>query len=101
MVATSFLASAMVEATRFYVYILRSQVDGTLYKGYSSDYERRFAEHNSGLSVFTSRKMPWDLIYVEVCESKGLAIRRERQLKRANQDYLSWLVGQKSNLLHG
>jgi len=84
---------------KYFVYILQSQVDGTLYKGYSNDYLRRLAEHNAGLSAYTSRKMPWKLIYVEECESKTAAIKREKQLKRANGQYINWLLTQESNII--
>src|SRR5262245_51466582 len=84
----------------YYVYILKSQVDGTYYKGSSEDYIRRFEEHNAGLSEYTSRKIPWDLIYVEEHAEKKSAIIRERKLKRCNADYFEWLVRQPSNILY-
>jgi len=82
-----------------YVYIMESLVDGTYYKGYSNDYERRLAEHNAGLSEYTSKKVPWHLIYVELCGDKSAALKREKELKRANKNYLRWLLIQDSNLL--
>ena len=82
-----------------YVYIIESLVDGTYYKGYTTDYERRLSEHNAGLSVFTSKKIPWHLVYVELCPGKPAALKREKQLKRVNKDYLRWLLTQDSNLL--
>ncbi len=85
---------------RYFVYIIESLVDGTFYKGYSNDYLRRLEEHNAGLSEYTSKKIPWRLIYVEECESKSVAIKRERQLKRVNKLYLMWLIKQPSNILN-
>ena len=82
-----------------YVYIIESLVDGSYYKGYSNDYERRLVEHNAGLSEYTSKKVPWHLIYVELCADKSIALKRERKLKRANKDYLRWLLIQDSNIL--
>jgi Predicted endonuclease containing a URI domain len=82
-----------------YVYILQSQVDGTFYKGYSTDYLLCLEEHNSGFSRYTSKKIPWKLVYVEICDSKRAALIRERSLKRANSDYLKWLICQSSNLV--
>jgi putative endonuclease len=82
-----------------YVYILESLVDGTFYKGYSTDYEKRLLEHNSGLSTYTSSKIPWCLIYVEERSSKKEALIREKHLKRCNKDYLRWLLTQQPNLL--
>jgi len=64
------------------VYILRSQVDGSFYIGYTSNLERRLMEHNEGRTRYTSSKRPWDLFYMEEYNTKGEAIRRERFLKR-------------------
>jgi len=83
----------------YYVYILESLVDGTMYKGYSRDYIKRLNEHNDGLGKYTSRKIPWKLIYAERCDTKTAALIREKQLKRANKEYLKWLLSQESNLV--
>jgi putative endonuclease len=84
-----------------FVYILQSETDGTYYKGYSTDYKRRLEEHNLGLSQYTSTKRPWKLVYVEVCADKTSALKREKQLKRANSDYLLWVINQPINILKG
>jgi putative endonuclease len=83
----------------YYVYILESLLDGTMYKGYSCDYINRLNEHNAGLSKYTSRKLPWKLIYTEGCANKTAALIREKQLKRANKEYFKWLLSQESNLV--
>jgi putative endonuclease len=83
----------------YYVYIIRSLKDGTFYKGYSSDYEKRLEEHNLGLSTYTSTKLPWELVYVESHIKKANAIIRERKLKRCNSRYLLWLTEQDSNII--
>jgi putative endonuclease len=84
-----------------YVYILQSDVDGTFYKGYTTDYLRRLEHHNLGLSRYTSNKLPWQLVYVAVAENKREALIREKKLKRCNSEYLRWLIDQPSNLLKG
>ena len=83
----------------YYVYILKSQIDGTYYKGVTSDFIKRLHDHNSGLSVYTSRKMPWNIIYVEVHSTKQSALIRERKLKKCKSDYFEWLCNQSSNIL--
>jgi len=83
----------------YYVYILKSQVDGTYYKGATLDYTKRLAEHNAGESEYTSRKTPWMLIYVEIHPDKKSALIRERKLKKCKSDYYEWLCLQPSNLL--
>lgn len=69
----------------FYVYILKSRVDGDLYIGYTSDLRRRFAEHNSGKNRSTKSRTPFDLIYYEAYRSKEDAVRREKALKLRGQ----------------
>ena len=44
-----------------YVYILKSKVDGSRYIGVTGDLKRRFMEHNSGNSEYSSTKIPYDL----------------------------------------
>ena len=68
---------------RYYVYIIRSKVDGTLYKGYTSDLDRRIREHNSGKTNYTSRKVPWELVYSEEYEVLEDALKREKYFKSA------------------
>ena len=84
----------------YYVYILCSELDGTFYKGFTTDFRKRLIQHNNGESHYTSTKMPWKLIYVEKCDNKTKALKRERSLKRSNTDYLRWLIHQSSNLLN-
>jgi len=85
---------------RYYVYIIESLTDGTLYKGFTSNYIRRLQEHNLGLSRYTRHKAPWKLIYVEPCASKAEALIREKQLKRYNRGYIGQLCKQDRNLLN-
>jgi len=82
-----------------YVYIIQSEVDGTFYKGHSTNYLQRLEQHNAGLSQYTSRKIPWKLVYVEELPSKTEALQRERTLKKQNTGYLNWLITQSSNIL--
>lgn len=84
----------------YYVFILKSEVDGTYYKGFTEDYIKRLKEHNAGLSKYTSVKMPWELIYVESHSAKTDAIIREKKIKRCKADYFEWLRLQPSNLLN-
>jgi putative endonuclease len=83
----------------FYVYIIKSLKDGTYYKGFTEDYKKRLEEHNSGLSSFTSGKLPWQLIYVEAHSTKKDALIREKKLKKCKSDYFEWLALQNSNIL--
>lgn len=65
----------------FYTYILKSKKDGKLYTGYTDDLRKRFKEHNSGKSVYTKGRGPFELIYYEACVEQKDARSRELYLK--------------------
>ena len=69
-----------LEIVAAYVYILRCS-DEKLYVGSTSDLSRRLAEHNQGLSGWTSSRLPASLIYFEECQTPAQARQRERSLK--------------------
>ena len=63
------------------VYILRC-ADGTLYTGITNDLERRLAEHESGQGAkYTKGRGPLKLMYQEICLGRGLASKREMEIK--------------------
>ena len=65
----------------FFVYVLRSEVDGRLYKGMTDNLDRRLKEHNSGKMKSTKGYVPWHLVYSEVFDSRQEARLREVFLK--------------------
>ncbi len=65
----------------FFVYVLKSLVDGRLYIGQTSNLEKRLSSHNKGKVRSTRRRVPFKLIHFEKYSSRGEAIRRERFLK--------------------
>ena len=70
----------------FYVYILCSCKNGTLYIGVTNDLNRRVQIHKKKLIPgFTQRYSIDHLVYYEVFESITVAIRREKQLKKWNR----------------
>ncbi len=69
----------------YYVYVLKSKKDGSIYIGYSNDLKRRFVEHNDGQNISTKHKAPFELVYYEAYKSKSDAKYRESQLKRFGQ----------------
>ena len=83
----------------YFVYIIQSESSGIFYKGFTEDYIKRLYEHNNDFSRYTSGKGPWKLIYVEELSDKKAALIREKKLKRANKDYLLWLIKQPQNIL--
>jgi len=64
-----------------FVYILKSDVDKSLYVGYTKNIKRRIEEHNQGLNFSTKSKKPWVLIFFEGYRSEIDAKRREKYLK--------------------
>ncbi|MBK8983579.1 MAG: GIY-YIG nuclease family protein [Ignavibacteria bacterium] len=61
--------------------------------GYTSNLEKRINFHNSGLSKYTSGKIPWKLVYFEEFEKKSDAIKRERFLKKQrNTEFYNKLI---------
>ena len=78
----------------YFVYILQSERDGSYYVGYTADLGKRIDRHNQGGGRYTRGKLPWKLIYHEVFDSRGEAMKREREIKgRKDRSYIAKLVG--------
>ena len=72
----------LVREQRFYVYILASRRNGTLYIGVTSDLHRRMEEHRSGaVPGFTRRYGVTMLVWFEVHDTLETARQRERTMK--------------------
>jgi len=68
---------------QFYVYILASQRNGTLYTGVTSDLPRRIWQHKEGLvQGFTRKYFVKRLVYFEIHDTALSAITREKQIKK-------------------
>ncbi|MBM4329020.1 MAG: GIY-YIG nuclease family protein [Deltaproteobacteria bacterium] len=68
---------------QFYVYILASQRNGTLYIGVTSNLIQRVWQHKKGLvEGFTKRYCVKELVYFEVHYTAESAITREKQIKK-------------------
>ena len=66
----------------FYVYILASERNGTLYIGSTDSLVRRGSEHREELTPgFTSRYGVKRLVWYEAFDTRDDAFRRERQMK--------------------
>ena len=85
----------------FFVYILQSKYDGSFYIGYTHNLDKRISQHNDGLSRYTSKKMPWRLVYFEMFNTNSLAIKRELQLKswKNRSKYIALIEGKFQNQL--
>ena len=66
----------------YYVYILASKQNGTLYIGVTNDLERRMYEHKNNVKEgFTNKYGVYMLVYYEETDDVSAAIHREKQLK--------------------
>ena len=65
----------------YYVYILQSLKDKSLYIGYTTDLRKRLKEHNSGKSLATKPYIPYQLIFYEAFLNRKDAKSREIYLK--------------------
>ena len=76
----------MKKNKQYYVYILFSGKNGTLYIGITSDLVKRVWQHkNKIIQGFTSKYNVDKLGYFEVCKDVESAIKREKQLKAGNR----------------
>ncbi len=78
----------------YYVYVLYSQKLRKRYVGSTEDLRKRIKTHNNGKVHFTSRGVPWKIIYYEVFLNKKDAITEERFLKSGQgRERLKFLLG--------
>jgi putative endonuclease len=65
-----------------YAYLLRC-ADGTFYAGYTTDPERRVAEHDAGEGAkYTRGRTPVELVHLEAFGTRSAAMSREYELKQ-------------------
>lgn len=77
----------------FYIYILASRKNGTLYIGMTSDIARRLTEHKTKILEGFSLKYHVDkLVYIESTNDVRVAIQRETRLKRWNRAWKIALI---------
>jgi putative endonuclease len=68
----------------YFVYVIKSAVDGRLYKGLTCDLQKRINEHNRGKTKTTKAFKPWELVYYEKFSTREEARQREKYLKTGN-----------------
>ena len=67
----------------YFVYVLKSEKDGNLYIGCTSDIGHRLSEHNAGKVLSTKSRLPLKLVYSERFEDGYGAFFTERFYKTA------------------
>ncbi len=80
---------------KWYVYIVECS-DSSLYTGITTDVERRITEHNKRKkgAWYTKFKRPVILKYIESCENRSVAAKKEHTIK-------GWTREKKWNLIKG
>ncbi len=87
----------MIWLMTYYVYIMASGRNATLYIGMTNNLVRRAAEHRSGvISGFTKKYSVHDLVYYEQTDEVLSAIAREKQLKKWNRQWKIRLIEQEN-----
>ena len=77
-----------------YAYVLVC-ADDTFYTGYTTDPERRVAEHDAGEGAkYTRGRTPVELVHVEAFDTKSAAMSREYEIKQLSRDAKERLVGE-------
>ena len=67
----------------YFAYVIKSKIDGSLYKGHCEDLQKRLQQHNAGQSQSIKSKTPFELVYFEEFSSREEAIIREKYFKSA------------------
>ncbi len=81
----------------YYVYILASKQNGTLYVGITNDIIKRVFQHkHNEVEGFTKKYKIHRLVWYESCMDVREAIAREKQLKKWNRKWKLALI-EKSN----
>lgn len=68
--------------TDHWVYVVECS-DGSFYTGYTTDVERRVAEHDAGEGAkYTRGRTPVELVHAERFETRSAAMSREHEIKQ-------------------
>ena len=82
-------------AKTYFVYIMASGRNGTLYIGVTNDLSRRSWEHRENLvEGFTKRYVVKLLVYYEIFDDIHQAIARETQMKKYKREWKISLIQQ-------
>lgn len=71
----------LYDLSMYYVYVIKSEKDNSLYKGITNRLSRRLKEHNLGKNQSTKSKIPYVLVYHETVDNRMKAREREKWFK--------------------
>jgi len=72
----------------YFVYIIYSPRTDTFYRGQTNHLEERIKRHNYGSEKFTSKGIPWMLIWSTEKVTRSGALLLERKLKNMSREKL-------------
>jgi putative endonuclease len=82
-----------IKMNQYYVYILASRKNGTLYIGVTNDLLKRVYDHKNNLiEGFTKKYNVHNLVYHEQHNDIGKAITREKQMKKWKRQWKIELI---------
>ncbi|QQS60668.1 GIY-YIG nuclease family protein [Candidatus Falkowbacteria bacterium] len=84
----------MKSEKHYYVYILTNRHNSVLYIGVTNSLERRLGHHILRVNEhsFTSKYKVNKLVYFEIYGNIGMALQREKRLKKWNRDWKIELI---------
>jgi putative endonuclease len=79
-----------------HVYIIRSLKNGRYYVGSTNDLERRLVEHNAGKTKYTSKSMPWVMVFNQKFRTLSIARKAECWVKRQkDREFIERLINER------
>jgi putative endonuclease len=82
----------------YFVYILKSEKDGSFYTGFTQDLARRLQQHNIGKVKATRYKRPFRLVYNEAHPNATEARQREYYIKsQKSRKFIEGLIKKRAN----
>lgn len=83
----------------WYVYILRSDKDGSLYTGISLNVNERLKTHNDGRGArYTKSRRPFVLVFQEKSNTRSDALKREYEIKQFTREEKEVLIDTRGRL---
>ena len=80
----------------YYLYILYSKSYDRFYIGQSQELSSRLERHNNGQVPSTKPYLPWIIRYYEIFETRGEAMKREKDIKnKKSRKYIEMLIDQR------
>ncbi|QHE50613.1 GIY-YIG nuclease family protein [Pontibacillus sp. HMF3514] len=74
------------------VYILKCK-DGSLYTGYTNDFNRRLRMHEQGKGAkYTRGRGPFEVVYKQAFLTKEEAMQEEYRIKKLNRPYKEQMI---------